>query len=43
MRTVIKIPKHIKGITEENLVSNKRIISFPAQQITWKRLHHHMR
>ncbi|WP_262708590.1 hypothetical protein [Hyunsoonleella flava] len=43
MRTVINISKHIKGITEENLHSNKRILSFPSEQISWKRLHHNMR
>lgn len=43
MKSILKISKHIKGITEENLISNKRILSFSTDQTYWKRLHHHMR
>lgn len=43
MKTILNISKQIKDITEEHLHSNKRILSFPPEQITWKRLHHHMR
>ncbi|WP_262896326.1 hypothetical protein [Hyunsoonleella ulvae] len=43
MRTVIKIPNHLKNITEENLFIHKRMLSFKANQNTWKHVHHNMR
>ncbi|GAL67151.1 hypothetical protein [Jejuia pallidilutea] len=43
MKSIIKTPKHLKGITEENLFANKRILSFPSHQTFWTRLHHNMR
>ncbi len=37
MRTLIKISKHLDSITQENLLTNKRIINFNnSDSIIWK-------
>ncbi|WP_255407683.1 hypothetical protein [Jejuia spongiicola] len=37
MRTLIKISKHLNSITQENLITNKRIINFNnSDTVIWK-------
>ncbi|WP_341215336.1 hypothetical protein [uncultured Wocania sp.] len=37
MRTLIKISKHLDSITQENLFTNQRILSFNnSNEVIWK-------
>mgnify|MGYP007014079635 CR=1 FL=1 len=37
MRTLIKISKHLDSITQENLLSNRRILNFNnSKDVIWK-------